>query len=177
MAKPSIRAKIRRLYVPDAVYFITCVTAQRQPTFNSSAKIQILRTVLHRVKELYPFAMRGYVFLPDHFHLLFHLPATTSVSELMQSFKRNATLEIKRQQRIEKPLAVWQRGYWDHVIRNDSDFETHLHYIHYNPVRHGLVTCAGDYFHSSFHEYVRRGWYKSDWGCDEPHGIAGLDYE
>jgi putative transposase len=62
--------------------------------------------------------------------------------------------------------ALWQRRFWEHTIRDDRDFERHVDYIHFNPVRHGLVARVRDWPHSSFHLYVRRGLLSRDWGGD-----------
>jgi putative transposase len=59
--------------------------------------------------------------------------------------------------------SLWQRRFWEHTIRNDGDFERHVDYIHYNPVKHGLVKRVGDWPYSSFHRYVRSGIVPQDW--------------
>ena len=61
--------------------------------------------------------------------------------------------------------AVWQRRFWEHQIRDEKDFARHVEYIHYNPVKHGLVKSPHDWAYSSFHCYVKQGIYKSDWGA------------
>jgi hypothetical protein len=42
-------------------------------------------------------------------------------------------------------------------IRDEVDFERHVNYIHFNPVKHGLVTRVADWPYSSFHRYVAQG--------------------
>ncbi len=59
---------------------------------------------------------------------------------------------------------VWQRRFWEHTIRDEEDLRNRLDYIHYNPVKHGLVPRVSDWPHSAFHEYVQRGVYTVDWG-------------
>jgi putative transposase len=66
--------------------------------------------------------------------------------------------------RANGELALWQRRYWEHTIRDDADFSRHADYIHFNPVRHGLVTCVSKWPHSSFHRFVRQGILPDDWG-------------
>ena len=65
----------------------------------------------------------------------------------------------------KKEQPVWQRRFWEHFIRDDQDFISHVEYIHYNPVRHGLVTAPRDWKYSSFHRYVREGMYDPEWGA------------
>ncbi len=65
---------------------------------------------------------------------------------------------------------MWQRRFWEHTIRDDTDFARHLDYIHFNPVKHGLVTKVGDWAYSSFRRYVRHGILPQDWaGTVELH--------
>lgn len=61
---------------------------------------------------------------------------------------------------------LWQRRYWEHVIRDDKDYENHVNYIHYNPVKHGLVRKVRDWPYSSFHRFVRLNILPVDW-CEE----------
>jgi putative transposase len=175
--RPQVRAKIRRWYVSDSIYFITCVTQSREPLFLDLANLALLKTTLRNVKTYHPFGMRGYAFMPDHIHLLIFLPENADISTLLHSIKRNFTVNYKKEHHLTDPLQIWQRGFWDHVIQDERDFLNHLDYIHYNPVKHGVVTQTGDYPYTSFHEYVKRGWYDPDWGQAEPEAIIGFNLE
>jgi putative transposase len=66
----------------------------------------------------------------------------------------------------KREKGIWQRRYWEHAILDDADFERHVDYIYYNPVKHGLVTRVGDWLHSSFHRYVEQGILPADWAGD-----------
>lgn len=59
---------------------------------------------------------------------------------------------------------IWQRRFWEHTIRDEKDLERHVDYLHYNPVKHGLVKRVKDWEWSSFHRYVRMGVYEAEWG-------------
>jgi putative transposase len=61
---------------------------------------------------------------------------------------------------------LWQRRYWEHTIRDEKDFERHVDYIHFNPVKHCLVGRVRDWPYSSFHKYVRQGVLPEDWAGD-----------
>lgn len=67
-----------------------------------------------------------------------------------------------------KIMKLWQKRFWDHVIRDDRDFENHLHYIHYNPVKHGYVKDPRDWKDSSYIEWEKRGLYQPAFNWDEP---------
>jgi len=65
---------------------------------------------------------------------------------------------------------IWQRRYWEHTIRDDGDFATHMDYTHFNPVKHGLVAHPADWPFSSFRRCVDAGLCPQGWtgGSDEP---------
>ncbi len=72
---------------------------------------------------------------------------------------------------------LWQRRFWEHVIRNEQDLARHRDYIHYNPVKHGLVESPGQWKHSSFKRFVEKGMYDPDWGANADQGVASMDME
>ena len=175
--KQPVRARIRRLYIPNAIYFITCVTHDRIPLFREALAVEVLQQTLRSVKKIRPFGTRAYVFLPDHLHLLLHILESTDISQFMHSVKRNFTLNWKKAAGSFGPLKLWQKGFWDHVLRDEQDYANHFHYIHYNPVKHGYVLKPEAWLHSSFHNYLAKGWYQIGWGHREPDDLVGLDLE
>jgi len=65
-----------------------------------------------------------------------------------------------------RELTFWQRRFWEHRIRDDRDYEKHVDYVHYNPVKHGLAIKPVDWKYSSFHRHVSDGAYPPDWGSN-----------
>ena len=59
---------------------------------------------------------------------------------------------------------LWQRRFWEHLVRDEEDFRRHVDYIHWNPVKHGWVKRVADWPHSSFHTYLQQGVYGTNWG-------------
>lgn len=86
-------------------------------------------------------------------------------SRSLPPIERRSKSRIARGER-----GIWQRRYWEHLIRDEDDFERHAAYIHWNPVKHGWVTRVKDWPYSSFHAYVKRGLYPENWSS-EPEGI------
>jgi len=169
---------IRRYYVPNAIVFVTQVVERREPIFGIASNVTLLRETLHHAKELHPFAMLGYVFLPDHLHLLIRPADRGNFSPIMHSLKRNFAINFKRTRDVTGSMRVWQKGYWDHIIRDEDDFHRHLDYIHYNPVRHGLVDKPEAWRFSSFLEWKARGVYDDGWGWSPlPDHLSNLDWE
>ncbi len=79
---PPIRACIRRWYVPNAIYFVTVVTHNRNPIFAGEANITLLRHTMQQAKHYHPFKMHAYALMPDHLHLLIFVPETSNISKL-----------------------------------------------------------------------------------------------
>ena len=70
-----------------------------------------------------------------------------------------------------KENGVWQRRFWEHLIRDENDYARHMDYIHFNPVKHGYVERPADWAHSSFQRCVEKGIYPLDWAAGG--GIEG----
>jgi putative transposase len=82
-------------------------------------------------------------------------------------------LSTRRQTKHER--GVWQRRFWEHAIQDQRDYDAHLDYIHFNPVKHGWVARVADWPHSSFHRFVRLGLYPPEWAA--PAAIREWDLE
>ena len=131
-----------------------------------------LRAAVRVVVRAHPFVIDAVVILPDHVHVVMTLPTDDAdYSTRLRLIKRRFTNAVEKsgipiaRHRNGEP-ALWQRRFWEHTIRDEADFERHVDYIHYNPVKHGLVTRVRDWPHSSFHRYVRRGVLPEDWAGD-----------
>ena len=152
----------RRTTIPGATYFFTVVTYDRQPVFKNATAIQLLRESFHTVKQRHPFNIEAIVVLPDHLHCLWTLPpgdANFSMRwRLIKAyFSRKCPDEYKKERSLarmrKQEQAIWQRRFWEHLIRDQQDFRNHVAYIHFNPVKHGLVDCPRDWPYSSVHRY------------------------
>jgi putative transposase len=163
----------RRYYIPGSAVFLTQVVESRAPVFQDGKLLELLLTTLRNVKLLHPFTMLGYVFLPDHFHLLIQITGESTFSDIMHSLKPNFTKAYKKMLRLSPSdsMKFWQKRFWDHVIRDDRDFENHLHYIHYNPVKHSYVTDPRVWKYSSYLEWEKRGLYPPAFEWDDPNDI------
>jgi putative transposase len=163
--------RYRRNFVPGGTYFFTVTLADR----TSSALIHhrgALRTAFRVARHERPFTIEAIVILPEHLHTVWTLPpGDADFSGRWRRIKAYFThrlvasgVVIKRHRSGE--YALWQRRFWEHTIRNEIDFERHVDYVHFNPVKHKLVTRAQEWPCSSFHAYVRRGLLPADWAGD-----------
>ena len=170
---------IRRFYIPNAIVFITCVTKDRYPYLKSKRDVDLFFATLAVVNEINPFELLAYVVMPDHFHWLMKVDEPSgNFSRVMHSVKRNFTQNYKHLHDLQTSISIWQRGFWDHVIRDERDLELHFDYIHWNPIKHGYVTQPEDWVYSTYKDWMGKGVYEIGWGWKkEPENIAGMDFE
>ena len=130
---------IRRYYFPGQVVFITQIVKDRNPVFSNPEMVNLFKEILKNVKKYHPYKMLAYVILPDHFHILIIPSDQSDFSKIMHSMKLNFTKTYKDRTNFIGSLNFWQKRFWDHVIRDETDLENHIHYIHHNPVKHGYA--------------------------------------
>ena len=161
----------RRNFVSGGTFFFTVTLADRRSKALVD-HIDLLRNALRAARRERPFVIDAIVILPDHLHAIFTLPPGDSdfsgrwrrIKGHFSSALIDASIELKR--RPNGDLALWQRRFWEHTIRDEGDFERHVDYIHFNPVKHALVQRVRDWSYSSFHRYVREGTLPDDWAGD-----------
>jgi putative transposase len=163
----------RRVFIPGNCYFFTLVTQGRRKIFMDETNVEMLREACRQVMKKRPFIMEAAVILPDHLHCIWTLPPhdadfPTRWRLIKTWFTKHEDNEYKIKptlSRIKKgEQAIWQHRYWEHLLRDELDFEQHVHYIHYNPVKHGYVNKPADWKYSSFHRYVKQGIISKKWG-------------
>ena len=173
----------RRAWHPGGTWFFTVNLLRRGGNDLLVRHIEDLRCIVARVRSAHPFSIHGWAVMPDHLHCLISLPEHDTDFALRwrlikggfsQAIPANEWRSTVRQRRGER--AVWQRRYWEHLIRNDADFSAHMDYIHFNPVKHGLVKRVADWPNSTFHRLVERGVYPPDWaGSPETDTLGDLE--
>ncbi len=163
----------RRANVRGGTYFFTVNCAERHGNRLLELNVDSLRQVFRKVKAAHPFAIDAMVVLPEHLHCIWTLPQgdanfgmrwnliKAGFSRLIPKGERRSGSRVKRGER-----GIWQRRYWEHLIRDEADFARHVDYIHWNPVKHKWVEQVKDWPYSSFHRYVRLDVYPLEWACD-----------
>jgi len=168
--------KYKRYFQNEGTYFFTAVTYNRRKIFTTEAEIRLLHGAIEYVQQRHPFELIAYCICPDHIHMIWTLPENDSDYptrwRLIKSyFSRNwpgpdsHTISQSRIGKGEK--GIWQRRYWEHYIKDDTDLKNHIEYIHFNPVKHRLVQTPIEWQRSSFKDYVHNGLYASNWGSEE----------
>ena len=134
----------RRARTQGGTYFFTVVTFKRKKILCEPENVILLRNAFREVIKRHPFQVDAFVLLDE---------------------KYKGSISLSRSKKKEQ--SVWQRRFREHLIRDEQDFIRHVDYIHYNPVKYGLVTAPKDWGYSSFHRYVRSGVYEQEWGAGD----------
>ena len=159
-----------RYHISGGCYFFTVNLLERNKHLLTE-HIGSLRYAFRVVKRQHPFHIDAIVILPEHLHCILTLPDGDDnfsgrwreikkiFSKQLPAIEYRSVVRFKRHER-----GIWQRRFWEHTIRDDVDYQKHVDYIHYNPVKHGWVTQVNDWKSSSFHRFVERGIYPLEWG-------------
>jgi putative transposase len=132
---------LRRLDVRNTLYFVTVVTLNRQPVLADNINI------FWQSWNEPP--LGAWVILPDHFHAIIDI-GDKSISDIIHDFKIRYSIRYRF---LTGSGKIWQNRFWDHAIRNEKDLERHLNYIHFNPVKHGIVSDPFNYQYSSINQF------------------------
>ena len=175
----------RRALTSGGTYFFTVVTYRRREILTMPESRAALRNVIEQVRSEYPFNIDAWVLLPNHLHCIWRLPTgdndfskrwglikTGFTKKTKHLFQRDEWMNKSKKRHRE--ATIWQRRFWEHQIRDETDYQTHMDYIHFNPVKHGLVDRVNEWPYSTFHRYVRAGVYTVGWGGGESAGVGGF---
>lgn len=165
----------RRANTEGGTYFFTVVTCRRRKILTMRAARSALRASIDDVRQYHPFVIDAWVLMPDHLHCIWTLPEgdrdfskrwglikTGFTKRTKSLFHNQAWMNNSRQRKRES--TIWQRRFWEHEIRDHRDYLAHMDYLHFNPVKHGLVNRVVEWPYSTFHRYVSRGVYPETWG-------------
>jgi putative transposase len=152
--------RYRRNFLPGGTFFFTVTLADRQSTLLTD-QVSLLRDAFRKASAERPFEIDAIVVLPDHLHAILTLPEGDA--DFPHRWRRIKSIFTKRVLYHAKTIAsrdhtgrlLWQRRYWEHTIRDETDFSRHVDYIHFNPTKHGLVSNPLDWPHSSLHHFAR----------------------
>lgn len=161
----------RRAWHAGGIYFFTVNCLQRNNNDILIRNIDHLKQVISKVKKTHQFKIHAWVVLPEHMHCVIELPGNdadfaTRWRLIKMLFSKGISKgeyrsEVRKQRRER---GIWQRRYWEHLIRDEADYQAHMDYVHINPVKHGLVKRVKDWPYSTFHRLVEQGTYSEDWG-------------
>ncbi|MDD2761300.1 MAG: hypothetical protein PHH11_13550 [Methylomonas sp.] len=165
----------RRVFVPGGRYFFTVVTCLHRPVFELPENVELLRNAFKRVMVEKPLKIDSIVVLPDLCIVFGNYRKTTVIfPDVGAKSKKYVSKRIGAEGKRPGEKDIWQRRFWEHLIRDEDDWRRHMDYIHYNPVKHRLAPSPIDWPYSSFKKAVEAGWYDAAWGAGTVNRIRLL---
>ncbi len=150
----------RRLFIPGGTYFFTVNLLDRRRALLTE-NIDALRAAYACVTKHHPFETVAICILPEHLHCIWRLPPddadfTTRWRLIKSRFSKSLPRRADpREGRRKGERGIWQRRFWEHLIRDAEDLDRHVDYIHWNPVKHGLAEEPDEWPFSTYHEWKK----------------------
>jgi putative transposase len=172
----------RRAWHPGGTYFFTVNLLERSGNDLLVRHIDLLREAVKAVRHAHPFTIHAWVVLPEHLHCVIELPIGDEdfalrwrliKSHFSKSLPKTELLSATRIRRGER--GIWQRRFWEHLIRDEKDFSAHMDYVHINPLKHGLVKRVSDWPYSTFHLLVEQDVYLANWAGGDEYDAKHVD--
>jgi putative transposase len=142
----SAMTAYRRLRLPGATYFFTVCLEQRGSTILTDHIDALRWAYLTTVRDL-PVSVAAMVVLPDDLHAVWTEPADrVEFSERWRLIKARFSHSVggdfapSSSKRRRRERGLWQRRFWEHCIRNETELQAAMEYCRWNPVKHGLVS-------------------------------------
>ena len=139
--------RLPRVDIPGHTYFVTCSVDRRRHLLTCARRAEALIALYAEARDRGDIALHGYVVMPDHYHVVLTLRAASSVSNVVRRAHSALSRMILREAATEG--RIWQRRFYDHVVRDERDCHEKLAYMHQNPVVRGVVGDAREYPWSS----------------------------
>ena len=160
----------RRAKFCGGYYFFTVVCYKRRKIFSDVLARKCLRNAFEKVRSKRHFETIAFCLLPEHLHCIWKLPENDGDFSIRWSLiKRDFTINYLKEggkdsaqsnSRLKhRHRGIWQKRFWEHQIRDERDLQSHIDYIHYNPVKHGLVGEVVNWPWSTYHKYIESGYY------------------
>ena len=143
MARPSRPSDPESATGELRTFFVTTRTAGGRSLFQTTRMAELLIDVLRSCVKAGRFTVHDFVVMPNHIHILMTVSGSMTIEKAMQlikggfSFRANSELGFKGE--------IWQRGFSDVRIVDESSLQQHRAYIDNNPVRAGLASVPEEY--------------------------------
>jgi putative transposase len=124
-------------------FFITAVAANRRRLFQTDANANLLLQLFRDDRAKQRYQLHAFVLMPDHIHVILTPAANVSVEKAVQFIKGGFSF------RLQSRMPVWEESFKRLGMKNRMSYETHVRYIHENPVRARLCDCPEEFAFSS----------------------------
>ena len=167
--------------------FITVVTKYRREILIKY--IDILKESFRISMDKFKYKFIAGIILKNHFHILIYSENPNNIPKIIHDIKYNFTKNLpieyidyinqtlSQSERNRGDKGIWQRRYYDHIIRNENDFNKHLDYIHYNSMKHYNI-LPKNWKYSSFNKFVKNEYYDINWcNINDENEIINMNLE
>ena len=173
----------RRAFIQNSYLHLIVVSYKRKSIFADN--IELLRHAFKNAKQFFDFEIIAICVLPDHIHVILNPKNIEEYPKIITSIKYyfsknyNVGVETPTYGYVNKgEKGIFQRRFFEHTITSEEELNNQINYIHYNPVKHGLVNNVKNWQYSSFHKYVKHGLYENNWGsAKDIENIKNLNFE
>jgi len=142
-------------FVSNAIYMITGATLHNKRLLMSDERKSLVLEVLFERAAHWGWNLDSWAVLENHYHFIFHAPENAlTLAKLMQQFHSKTAVMLNRMDK-ELERRVWH-NYWDTCITHETSYYARLHYVHLNPVKHGLVENAEEYQFCSYRWFLEK---------------------
>ena len=174
----------RRYFINKNPVFLTVVTYNRKNILTDN--IELLRKAFEITKKYYDFDIVAICIMNNHIHMILSLNIQHELPQIIRTLKQNFTkllheryysTDISESMKKRKEKGIWQRRYYDHIIRDENDLLKHIDYIHFNSVKHYNI-IPKDWAYSSFRKFVKNNFYNIDWcNFEDKNNITSMNLE
>ena len=150
------------LFRANATYMLTASIYDTEHLMKSDARKAVWRDSFYKAAEIYQWIIIAWVVLSNHYHAILRssVDPKKSIDKFVGSYHK-FTARKWNDEDGQTGRPVWW-NYFDTCIRDRGEFFARLNYVHWNPVKHGLVKRPEDYLFSSYRDFMKRKWAKGN---------------
>jgi putative transposase len=136
-----------------AYYLLTGATYHHQQHLSTAARKSAWLNAFTFASSRYGWTTKAWVVLSNHYHVLVQAPAdgAENLAKFVASYHKFTAARWNEQDRQAGRKVWW--NYWDTCLATEVAFRSRWNYVHWNPVKHGLVVRPDDYEFSSYRQF------------------------
>jgi putative transposase len=143
-------------FMPNAMYMVTGAVLHKQQILKVEIRKEFFLKTLFERADLFGWNLEAWAVLNNHYHFIAQAPEdSTTLAKLIKQVHSITAIQLNRWDNTPG-RQVWQ-NYWDTCITYEKSYLSRLHYVHTNPVKHGLVEDATEYAFCSYRWFMEQG--------------------
>ena len=139
------------LFIDGAIYFITGAILDKRHILRDDAHKEIVRAAMDKWFAHFDWQLDAWIILSNHYHLVAKAKLAKNMPTIMARMHGGSATPLNRLDGAPGRQVWW--NYWDTCIRAEADYLARFNYVHWNPVKHGIVTRPEEYAFSSYREF------------------------